>query len=137
LIYATEVDETDVTAHRRKFMGVTYVKEPSGLYVIRMSGIFTDQDRKGVENFGRETIDRSGKVKVIVLAEGFSGWAKEGDWGDMTFMIEYDPCIEKIAVVAGEQWRDKMLMYLGAGLRKAAVEFFAMGHEDKARAWLQ
>ncbi|HBH87196.1 MAG TPA: hypothetical protein DDY17_06300 [Syntrophaceae bacterium] len=58
-------------------MGVTYVKEPSGLYVIRMSGIFTDQDRKGVENFGRETIDRSEKVKVLILAEGFSGWAGE------------------------------------------------------------
>jgi hypothetical protein len=118
-------------------MGVTYVKEPSGLYVIRMSGNFTDQDRKGVENFGRATIDRSGKVKVLVLAEGFSGWARQGDWGDLTFMLEYDPYIEKIAVVAGEQWRDKMLMYLGAGLRKAAVEFFTMDHENKARAWLQ
>jgi len=118
-------------------MGVTCLKEPSGLYIVRMSGIFTDQDRKGVENFGRTTIDRSGKVKVLILAEGFSGWAKKGNWGDLTFMLEYDPYIEKIAVVADEQWRDEMLMYLGAGLRKAAVEFFPHGKENKARAWLQ
>ena len=118
-------------------MAVTYMKEPSGLYVIRMSGIFTDNDRKGVEHFGRAKIDRSGKVKVLVLVEGFSGWAREGDWGDLSFMLEYDPYIEKIAVVADEQWRDEMLMYLGAGLRKAAVEFFPHGKENKARAWLQ
>jgi hypothetical protein len=118
-------------------MGVTCLKEPSGLYIVRMSGIFTDQDRKGVENFGRTTIDRSGKVKVLILAEGFSGWAKKGDWDDMTFMLEYDPYIEKIAIVAEEQWRDKMLMFLGAGLRKAAVEFFPRGQENKARTWLR
>ena len=118
-------------------MGVTYVKEPSGLYVIRLAGIFTDQDRREVENAGRAMIDRSGKVKVLILAEGFSGWAKKGDWGDVSFMFEYDPYIEKIAFVADKQWRDKMLMYLGAGMRKAAVEFFALGQEDMARAWLQ
>jgi len=118
-------------------MGVTYVKEPSGLYVIRWSGIFTDQYRREVENAGRAMIDRSGKVKVLILSEGFSGWAKKGDWGDLSFMLEYDPYIEKIAVVADTQWRDKMLMYLAAGIRKAAVEFFALGQEDMARAWLQ
>jgi hypothetical protein len=117
-------------------MGVTFLKEPSGLYVIRMLGIFTDKDRKEMENFGRNSIDRSGKVKVLILAEEFSGWARKGDWGDMTFMLEYDPYIEKIAVVAEEQWRDKMLMYLGAGLREAAVEFFPHGQENKARTWL-
>ncbi len=118
-------------------MAVTYEREPSGIYVIRMSGIFTNQERKKMEKAARETIDRSGKIKALILAEGFSGWGKEGDWGDLTFMLEYDPYIEKIAVVALEQWRDKMLMFLAKGHRKAAVEFFPLGKEDKARAWLQ
>ena len=118
-------------------MGATYLKEASGIYVIRISGILTDQDQKEVEKFGKTTIDRSGKIKVLILAEGFSGWAKKGDWGDLTFMLEYDPYIEKIAVVASEQWRDKMLVFLGAGLREAAVEFFPIGEENMAHAWLQ
>lgn len=117
-------------------MSVTNMKEPSGFYIVRMSGIFMEQDRRKVENFGRTTIDRSGKVKVLILAEGFLGWAKEGNWGDLTFMHEYAPYIEKIAVVADEQWRDEMLIYLGAGLRKAAVKFFPQGQENKAREWL-
>jgi len=89
-----------------------------------------------MENAGRAAIDRREKIRVLILAEEFSGWGREGDWGDLTFMLEYDPYIEKIAIVASEQWRDKMLMFLGAGYRKAAVEFFPLGQEDKARAWL-
>ncbi len=118
-------------------MAITYVKEASGIYVIGLSGIFTHRERKEMEKAGRTMIDKSEKIKVLILAEGFSGWGREGDWGDLTFMLEYDPYIEKIAVVAGEQWRDKMLMFLGSGYRKAAVQFFPQGQEKKARAWLQ
>jgi len=120
----------------RKSMAVSYVKEPSGLYVIRISGALTEKDRKRVERFGRENIDRDARIKVLILAEDFSGWSRQGDWGDLTFMMEYDPFIEKIAVVASERWQDKMLAFLGAGLREAAVKFFPVGEENMARAWL-
>jgi hypothetical protein len=40
-----------------------------------------------------------------------------------------------IAVVGDEKWRDKFLMYLGAGHRKAAVEYFLTGKEARARGW--
>ena len=52
-----------------------------------------------------------------VLAEEFSGWGKEGDWGDLTFMHEYDLYIGKIAIVGDEKWKDQILMFLGAGRR--------------------
>lgn len=117
-------------------MAVAYDKEPSGIYVVRLSGIFTNKERKEMENAARTAIDWSQKIKTLVLCEGFLGWGREGDWGDLAFMLEFDPYIEKIAVVAEEQWRDKMLMFFAAGMRKAAVEFFPLGQEDKARAWL-
>jgi hypothetical protein len=74
---------------------------------------------------------------VLILTEQFSGWGKEGDWGDLTFMNEYDPYIEKIAVVSQAKWKDHLLMFLGAGMRKAAVSFFLEGAEQEARDWLQ
>ena len=117
-------------------MAVSGEKDPSGLYVIRISGLFTNQDRKAMEAAGRAEIDRRSKIKILLLADGFSGWGKEGDWGDIRFMLEYDPYMEKIAVVADEKWRDPFLMYLAAGHRKAAVEFFPSGEENKAREWL-
>lgn len=117
-------------------MAVTGGKEASGLYVLRISGVFTNQDRKAMEAAGRAEIDCSSKIKVLILADGFAGWGKEGDWGDIRFMLEYDPYMEKIAVMADEKWRDPFLMYLAAGHRQAAVEFFPSGEESKARTWL-
>ena len=117
-------------------MGVAGEKEPSGLYVLRISGVFTNQDRKAIEEAGRAELDRRSKIKVLILADGFAGWGKEGDWGDIRFMLEYDHYMEKIAVVADEKWRDKLLMFLAAGHREAAVEFFPSGEESRAREWL-
>ena len=118
-------------------MSITFSKESDDLFVVRVKGVLEFDDQKQVESKASEGIDRSGKVKLLVLAEGFSGWGKEGDWGDLTFMHEYDPFIEKIAVVADEKWKDQILMYIGAGRRQAEVEFFFPDEEDDARDWLQ
>jgi hypothetical protein len=117
-------------------MAVSGEREPSGLYVLRISGVLTNEQRRAMENAGRAAIDRRSKIKILLLAEGFSGWGKEGDWGDIRFMQEYDPYMEKIAVVADEKWRDPFLAFLAAGYRQAAVEFFPLGQEVKAREWL-
>ena len=114
-------------------MAVSGEKDPSGLYVIRISGVFTNQDRKAMEAAGRAEIDRRSKIKILLLADGFAGWGKEGDWGDIRFMLEYDPYMEKIAVVADEKWRDPFLMYLAAGHRKAAVEFFPVRRGEEGQ----
>ena len=118
-------------------MSVTLTKESENLIVVHIKGTFTFEDLKDVQNKGRDEIDRSGKVKLLILAEQFSDWGKEGDWGDLTFMHEYDPYIEKIAVVAEGKWKDQMLMFVGAGRRQAAVELFLDGGEEDARDWLR
>ncbi len=118
-------------------MSITFTKESDDLFVINVQGVLTFEDLKEVENKASEGIDRSGKVKLLVLAEEFSGWGKEGDWGDLTFMYEYDPYIEKIAVVSEKKWKDQILMFIGAGRRQAEVEFFFCDEEKDARDWLQ
>lgn len=118
-------------------MSVVFKKESDNLFLISIKGILTFNDQKKFENWARAEIDRSGKIRVLVLATQFSGWGKEGDWGDLTFMYEYDPYIEKIAVVVDEKWRDEILMFLGAGRRQASVESFSPNEEKDARNWLQ
>ena len=117
-------------------MSMTFTKESDDLFVVKLQGILTFEDVKEVENRASEGIDRSQKTKVLILAEDFSGWGKEGDWGDLTFMYEYDSNIEKIAVVAEANRKDQMLMYLGAGRRQAEVKFFLYDEEKDARDWL-
>ncbi len=118
-------------------MSMTFTKESDDLFVIKVQGVLTFEDIKEVENKASEGIDRSQKTKLLILAEEFTGWGKEGDWGDLTFMYEYDPNIEKIAVVAEANWKDQMLMYIGAGIRQAQVKFFFYDEEKDARDWLQ
>jgi len=117
-------------------VSVTFTKESEDLFVVQVKGILTFEDLKEFENKGRAEIDRSRKVKMLALLEQFSGWGKEGDWGDLTFMYEYDPYIDKIAVVAEGKWKEQILMFIGAGRRQAAVEFFLPGQEKDAREWL-
>ncbi len=118
-------------------MSVTVAKESENLLVVRIKGTLTFEDLRDVQDKARAEIDRSQKVKLLILAEQFSGWGKEGDWGDLTFMYEYDPYIEKIAVVTNEKWKGEILMFLGAARRQAAVEFFLDNGEEDARDWLQ
>ena len=120
-------------------MSVTFTKdkESKNLFVVQIKGIFTFKDLKGFQNKARVEIDRSQKIKLLVLAEQFSGWGKDGDWGDLTFMYEYDPYIEKIAIVAESNRKDELLMFVGANSRQGSVEFFLDGGEGDARNWLQ
>ena len=117
-------------------MSVTFTKESDDLFVISVQGVFTFDNLKEAEKRASENIDSDKKTKILVLAEEFSGWGKEGDWGDLTFMYEYDPYIEKIAVVAEANRKDEMLMYLGAERRQAQVKFFLYDEEKDARDWL-
>ena len=116
-------------------MSVTLTKESENFFVVIIKGVLTFDDQKEVEKQSGGDTNPDQKVKILVLAEEFSGWGKEGDWGDLTFMYEHDPYIEKIAVVAEGKWTDEILMFLGAGRRQVSVESFH--NEEDARDWLQ
>jgi SpoIIAA-like len=118
-------------------MSVTFTKESENLFVIGLNGVLIYSDLKDIENKFSAGIDRSLKTKLLVMAELFSGWGKEGDWGDLKFMYEHDAYIDKIAVVADEEWQDKISVFLCTGMRAAQVKLFGTDEEYKARDWLQ
>ena len=117
-------------------MSVTVQRESDDLFVVTIKGVFTYDDLKQVESKA-EGKEKKEQVKILVHAEEFEGWDKEGDWGDLTFMHEHDPYIEKIAVISRERWKDEILMFLGAGRRQAQVQFFFEDEEEDARDWLK
>ena len=117
-------------------MSITVTAESDGLIVVKVEGILEFEDLKEVQDAGVEGIERSGKIEILVLAEDFAGWGKEGDWGDLTFMYEHDADIERIAVLTEDEWKDQILMFLGADRRQASVESFLPGQEKDARDWL-
>jgi hypothetical protein len=117
-------------------VSATFVQEVENLFVLTIQGVFKFEDLKAIERDARERIDRTSRVRFLVLAGQFSGWGKEGDWGDLAFMYEFNPLIERIAVVANETWKPELLMFLGGENRQAEVLFFAADQENAARDWL-
>jgi hypothetical protein len=118
-------------------MGLAIIKKSEDLLLINITGFLKDSGQEDYERIGRLEIDRSRKIKILVNATGFSGWGKDCDWSTREFMYEYDPYIEKIAVVADEKWKEQMLIYLRAGKRQALVAFFSQSQAQEARDWLQ
>ena len=77
-------------------------------------------------------------VRLLFILDGFEGWDPRDDWSDLTFYVKYGDSIERIAIVGDERWRSEALMFAGADLRRAPVEYFASSSSDDgaARAWL-
>ena len=63
-------------------------------------------------------------MKLLVLAEGFQGWERNEDWGDLSFFMKYGDQIDKIAIVADPKWETELLIFAAAGFRRAPVKFF-------------
>ena len=118
-------------------MSISFTRESEDLFVVSVEGVLTFNELIECQNNLSTAIDHSHKINVLLLAEDFSGWAKEGDWGNLEFLLEHDPYIQKIAVVTSEKWKDWILIFLLAGMRKASVESFPKGEEEKARNWLK
>ena len=116
---------------------MAFRKEREDLLLIHVRGFLKYSDRQEIDRLGRIGIDRTRKIKMLVIATDFSGWGKEGDWGDLRFMHDYDSCIEKIAVVADEKWKEQTLRYLRAGERQASVAFFSPPQAEDAQNWLE
>ena len=118
-------------------MTITFTKESENFFILNVKGTLTFDDLKEFQDKARVAIDRNEKVKVLILAKELMGWGREGDWGNLAFFNEYDSCIEKIAVVTKEKFKDLLSVFLGAGIRQATVEFFREDAVVEARAWLQ
>jgi SpoIIAA-like len=68
---------------------------------------------------------REREKSALVILEGFEGWERHEDWGDVSFMMDEAQHIEKMAIVGDEKWRDHALAFTAKGFRPTVIEFFA------------
>jgi hypothetical protein len=117
-------------------MPVTLIGATGPLISAKISGELTKAEVSQVQAAALEAIRRCGKISALFILENFQGWRREGNWGDISFLVEHDKEIAKIAVVGDENWRDLVYAFLAKGFRQAEVEFFLPVDLAKARAWL-
>jgi stage II sporulation SpoAA-like protein len=102
----------------------------------KISGELSKSEVSQMQAAALAAIRRCGKISALLILEDFQGWKRESEWGDITFLIEHDNDISRIAVVGGEQWRDFVDAFLAKGFRQAAVEYFLPADLAKAHDWL-
>jgi hypothetical protein len=110
--------------------------EGGSLFRIRISGILRQVELKEVQAVAAREIGRLGTIRLLFVLEDFEGWDRDTSWGDLEFYMAHDKDIERIAIVGEEKWRDHGMAFAGAGIRKAAVQFFHPTESAQARAWL-
>jgi hypothetical protein len=110
--------------------------ERDNVYRVEVSGTLRKAELDRCQERLAAEIRRVGPVRLLFVLTGFQGWEPRTDWNDLTFYVRHGDAIERIAFVGPDQWRSQVLMFAGADLRKAAVEFFPVGTAAEARAWL-
>ena len=117
-------------------MSFEIVDNSGGMVTIRLSGKLTYAEyAEGQKKMG-EIIRQQGKMRGLILIENYLGNEKEGDWGDISFQAEYDPFIEKMAVVGDRKWKIGALLFTGKGVRRIPIEYFEPADLAQAKAWL-
>lgn len=105
------------------------------LYV-KISGVMSLADQKAMQTAGMGLIAQSGKVRVHVTLEGFQGWEKGVDWGDVDFLMAHGNDVERIAIVGDDRWKDQLFAYVGKGFRRTDIEFFPASSAKEAESWI-
>ncbi len=108
--------------------------EDGALLVIRIAGVLRRAEFDECQRAAAKLIQQAGKVAALIRLDGFQGWESGVEWGDVSFLIEHDSNTEKIAIVGEDRWRDEVLAFTGAGLRRSPVHYF--NDVDSARRWI-
>ena len=117
-------------------MSIEIVDVADGVLTFKVTGRLIQAEFAAAQKRAGEIIRQQGKVRFLVLVENFAGTEKGGDWGDVSFQADYDPFIEKIAIVGDKQWEGVALLFTSKGIRRVAIEYFQPADLVKAKAWL-
>jgi hypothetical protein len=118
-------------------MGATIQQDNNGIWTVRVSDALRKEELDGVQAAAIAALAPHDEARLLVMvAEGFRGWVGTEEWNDMSFFSSHGDRIVKIAIVGDPRWETKMLMFTGAGLRRAPVRFFATDELPAAYDWL-
>ena len=117
-------------------MPVTMRHDHDNIYRLEVRQLLQQTDLARAEGELAAEITRIGPVKLLVVLNGFEGWERQGNWDHAAFYVEHGDDIARIAIVGPERWREEMLMFSAAGLRKGPVEYFPEHATAEALVWL-
>jgi len=117
-------------------MSMSVQQEQSNVYRLDVCGVLEKQDFQRCQEVLIKEMWRVGTIRLLFVLDSFQGWDPKDDWRDMSFYTKYGSSVDRIAIVGEERWRSETLMFAGADLRRAPVQFFPAASLAEARDWL-
>ena len=117
-------------------MPIAMHPEGANVYRVEIQGTLKKADLDRCQAELTAEMRRLGPVRLLLVLRDFQGWEPRTDWNDLTFFVKHGDGIERIAIVGPPRWRSESLMFAGADLRRAPVEFFAEEDGGRASSWL-
>lgn len=117
-------------------MSAEIVSVANGIITLKVAGKLTHPELVAVQKRAEEILRQQGKMNILVITDAFQGWEKEGNWGDVSFLLKNDKLMERMAIVGEKEWKDLAFAFVGKGFRHCVVEYFPTQEAAKAQAWL-
>ena len=117
-------------------MSVEIVNVTDKILTLKVAGKLTQPELAAAQKQAAGILQQQGRMSILVLTDGFQGWERGGDWGDLSFQMGNDTLIEKLAIVGEKQWEGLALLFASKGFRSFPVEYFPPTELNVARAWL-
>ena len=116
-------------------MSADIIEFDDGLLTARIAGRLTQSELSALQRATAELIEKEGNVRLLIELTSFKGWNRE-DWADLSFQVDHDAHIEKMAIVGERKWKDLALVFAAQGIRKFPIEYFETSEKTKALDWL-
>src|SRR4051812_24626478 len=117
-------------------MPIAMHHENDDTYRLDISGVLLRNEFRRCETELATELGRIRSAKLLCVLQQFEGWERDADWTNLGFYMMHGNAISRIAIVGDERWRDLIMMFASADLRKAPIEFFPPNDIERARDWL-
>ncbi len=117
-------------------MAVNIIDITDDLMTVKFSGTLAHAELVTLQFSIARLMSEMGMIRFLGILENFQGWAKDGNWGDISFESEHDTGMEKMALVGDRKWEELVRIFTGQGARPFPIRYFLPEEMNEARRWL-
>ncbi len=115
-------------------MPVDAHEEAGDLVRLTVTGQMKTADQAALMYFITKAVERHGRIRLLVVLDGFEGWERDEGWSDDSLRLQDESVILKAAFAGEPRWQESMLLFVSAPFRNIPIEYF--DSEAAARTWL-
>jgi hypothetical protein len=117
-------------------MSLRFIESDDRIIKIIVTGTLCTNDYDDFLPDIERLIKQHGKVRVLVMMEGFNGSAVGDLWADIKFDVRHFSDLERIAMVGDKSW-EKWMAWFCKPFTTASIRRFDMSELADAKIWIE